>query len=1398
MKKKTIIILPIILLVVVALFFLWNKKASPTKIALVNFQNFQVAKMIRSADPFIKAKQLTIDDFKQLKKYDAILIFGMGIRMTDEHRAILEDLKAKGIPIYSTAVTDPVNNIVSLDSTDIKVIADYLGNGGTSNYKSLFNYIRKNISEKTLFTGEILPPVIRSSDILFYLGEEQFFESVADYQSYYEKNGYYKQNAPKVAIITGIADPFDSDKGYVDSLILSFERAEMNVYPISSVMKRLDFLQEIEPDAIIYFPHGRLMMGQADAAVDWLKKSNILLFTPITLNATYDDWMEDPQGMSGGFMSQSVVMPELDGGIVASATVAQYIDEDGLYIFKTIPERLKQFTLTVKNYLSLRTKENKDKKVAIYYFKGPGNSALNASGLEVVPSLYTLITSLKNEGYTVKNLPDNVKDFEKLLMTQGAIFGSYAEGNIQRFIDAGYPELVDAEQYDQWLRQTLSSGKYDELIRKHGESPGYYYTKMKDQKGHIAVTRIDLGNIVLLPQPTQGTGENSFAAVHGDNPVPPHHYIASYLWVRNGFGADAMIHFGTHGSLEFIPGKQVALSTNDWSDRLVNDMPHFYYYAISNVGEAIIAKRRSYATLVSHLNPPFMESGLRQEIAELQQKIIHFLSNENHPEKENLAIKSNVIQRGLHRDLQLDSLANTPYSIENIEKINNYLEELSAEKIMGGAYTLGEMFEQEKIRSSVELMCVDPIAHALASLDLYNNKVTAKKLEDKVYFSKQYVQKAKQMVRQLLNHPSTEVNGLLQSVGVSVEEIAKAEEIEMKMQPPGRRMMAMMMEEQKKEKKKSSGHPSWIPKTGEMPESVKKEVEKKQETPAMTRSERPAVSKEDRDFSQAVLALKKTIENVGHYERSLRESPDMEIKQLLSGLNGGYIAPSSGGDFIANPATLPTGRNLYSINAEATPSQQAWDKGVKLAQDLIEDYRKNHHGEYPRKVSITLWSGSFIESEGATLAQLFYLLGTEPVRDQFGRVLDIKLISTDVLQRPRIDVVVQTSGQFRDLAASRLTLLQKAIDLVADAGDQNNFVAEGKLAAEKVLLNKGYSPKEARELATTRIFGGVNGMAGTGIIGMVESGSRWENENEIAQVYLNNMGATYGSFDNWGSFKEGVFEAALQNTDMVVQPRQSNTWGALSLDHVYEFMGGATLTVRNVTGKDPDNYFNDLRNRYSVNIQSLNSAIGTESRTTILNPVYIKEQLKGGASTAANLTDVVKNVYGWNVMKPAAIDNALWEDIYDVYVEDKHNLKIQDFFKNESPAALQEMTAVMLEIVRKGYWNASPQQVEQLSNLHTELVSEFDAGCNGFTCDNPKLRDFIQGNVTSQNAAQYAAKIDNALKAEVGDQKAQRLKKEEMNPQSQKSSGGAKIAITVFVVLTLVVLLVYFVKRRKK
>jgi cobaltochelatase CobN len=559
------------------------------------------------------------------------------------------------------------------------------------------------------------------------------------------------------------------------------------------------------------------------------------------------------------------------------------------------------------------------------------------------------------------------------------------------------------------------------------------------------------------------------------------------------------------------------------------------------------------------------------------------------------------------------------------------------------------------------------------------------------------------------------------------------------------------------------------------------------------------LSKQDKDFSRTVLEVERTIRNVNNYRTALLTSPNIEIASMLNALRGGYTAPSPGGDVISNPNAVPTGRNLYGINAETCPTEQAWEKGKELAENTIRLYRERHHDSIPRKVSYTLWSSEFIETGGATIAQCLYLLGVEPIRDAFGRVSDIRLIPSKELGRPRIDVVVQTSGQLRDLAASRLFLITRAVEMAAQAEDKEhpNLVAQGVKEAERVLVEKGLSPKEAREVSTHRVFGGVNGNYGTGIQGMTMASDRWENESELAEVYLNNMGAYYGKEDQWEDMRQYAFEAALANTDAVIQPRQSNTWGALSLDHVYEFMGGMNMAVRNVTGKEPDAYLSDYRNRNHAKMQEVKEAIGVESRTTLFNPTYIKEKMQGGASDANTFAELVQNTYGWNVMKPEAIDNEMWDGIYDTYVKDQYNLGTRTFFEQKNPAALQEMTAVMMESARKGYWKASDAQLKDIAQLHTELVKKYGASGSQMVSDNQKLQDFIAKRVDAAEAKAYQQQINEVRHEQVSNQSSQVLKKEEMSSANTTTTIVNSVAV-VAIAIVFIILIALLVRRRRQ
>lgn len=1447
-KKKHIFLALLAVIVLGGLAKAYSAWVGTTRIAFLNYQAIALGQISHANDnAMIKLSEITTDDFDHLDDYDMIIVNGMGLRIDENQRKQLEEASYK-VPTLTHAATNPANNIVSVDNFDADYLMQYIENGSKKNYHSMLAYIRKFIDGKKFMAPEPERVDERPDYLLTHFdpkdekGDELGFNSIREYNAFLAKSGLYKKGAPTI-LLTGFM-------GAAPDMEKAFEKKGFMVYRINQLQSFIagHHADSIQANAVVNMAHGRL----GDYFVEFLKQKNIPLFSPLNINRLTTDWENDKQGMNGGFMSQSIVTPEIDGAIRPYVVFGQRINKEGLQEVYGIPDRMESFVESVQGYVNLKNKKNSSKRIAIFYFKGPGQNALTASGMEVVPSLYNLLVRLKNEGYNVGKLPANPQELAKMIQAQGAVFGTYAEGAYTQFLQSGHPALVTAQQFAGWTQKALSKKMIKELNQLYGSFPGKY---MATDDGKLAVARLQFGNVALLPQVMAGVGGDSFKIVHGTDQAPPYTYVASYLWARYGFSADALIHFGTHGSLEYTPRKQVALDSNDWSDRLIGVVPHLYIYTIGNVGEAMIAKRRTYAQTQSYLTPPFKESELRQTYKQLSDAIQSYEKKAS--AEQSLKVKALTVKMGIARELGLDAKQmNKPYSADEIARVENFAEELANEKITGKLYTLGVPYDNDDVRTSVYAMATDPIAYGMLAVDKLKGRALEGVEKHKQLFDRLYLSKARNTVTQLLGSASVSDEYICRYVGITPSELQMARKVEAMQAAPDPIQMMMQMADQmggaKEAKPKKVdhrtvselraakvSHKKKIPQmsreafekmeqTGRFPDKMMEAIKKGQKwyqedlkkakmakagkgkaslksskDKGMMMSKAPKYTRQQIHLAQAITTVEHALQNVGKYSEALCQSPFNEMSSLMNALNGGFTAPSPGGDLIVNPNTLPTGRNLFSINVENTPSEDAWEKAKELCDNTIKMYCERHKGEYPRKVSYTLWSSEFIETEGATIAQILYMLGVEPVRDAFGRVTDLRLIPSKQLGRPRIDVVVQTSGQLRDLAASRLFLINKAIEMAANAkGDKyDNLVKAGVTESERVLVEKGMSPKEAREVSMYRVFGGVNGNYGTGIQEMVTAGDRWDKESQIAEVYLNNMGAYYGDEKNWETVRKAAFEAALTRTDVVVQPRQSNTWGALSLDHVYEFMGGMNLAVRNVTGKDPDAYLADYRNHSNMRMQEVKEAIGIEGRTTIFNPAYIKEKMKGGASSASTFAEIVTNTYGWNVMKPKAIDKEMWDEIYNVYVKDKYHLGTKEFFDKQNPAALMEMTAVMMESARKGMWKATPQQLKDIAKLHTETVNKYKPSCSGFVCDNAKLRNYIASKTDAASAKEYQQNVEQIRDAEAAKNSCDKgmvMKKETLNEEAQKTTTVVSGIVVGVIVIVAFVMLAILIRRRRK
>ncbi len=1143
-----------------------------------------------------------------------------------------------------TASTRVETKLDTLTEEESATVAAYLHHGGRENFRNLMNYSRRHLDGKILFGETPAPPKELPRYSFFHTDPEKGFQTYREFIDYYRKTGIYRPENPTVCIFAG------NNAAILSDLIGALEKRGFNAVAVAG-MGSVETLEEITPDLVIYLPHGRFAGQDAARATAWLKERNVPLLCPIKVSEHYDRFLTDQRGMTDGMLSQSVIMPEFDGGAVPYVISALYRNQRDLLEFRTIPDRLERFADLAAKTIRLRKLSNADKKIAIVFYKGPGQSAMAAAELEVGDSILNTLRTLQKAGYTTGALPETPEELNKQIQENAAIFGAYAEGAFEKFAKTAKLELISYEQYSRWARKGFPAELLTAVEKEFGVGFGKHFTVVKDDRVYLGLSMLRFGNVVLIPQGLPGFGEDTNRIIHGVKKVPPHSYIATYLWIRYGFEADAMMHFGTHGSLEFTPWKQVALSSYDWPDALAGEMPHYYLYVINNVGEALIAKRRSYATTLSHLTAPLMSAGLYVQYADLHKKLQDYKAADNAMLKAEYAASliADAKKEKLHEEIKFsDEFMKGNLTDADVELLHNHIHDIESAKVGRGLYVIGRPYSPEEIEETARLMVVDSIAGKWFAEDVEKGIVRAEQRESTIFFE-QYLPRAHQLVAAVLR--------------------------------------------------------------GE------------QEAP---------------DSEAIATALRARID--------LAASTPAELKAILNALNGGFTPPSPGGDPVANPLAVPTGRNLYGIDPERMPTRESYAVGRKLAEALIAEKIKTS-GEYPKKVAFSLWGGEFVRTQGTNIGEIFFLLGVEPVWDSRGRVQDVRLIPNEKLKRPRIDVVVQTSGQFRGAATSRIRLIDKAIRLAAEAPKCEfvNYVEEGSNAAVKSLIAGGMAPEQARGLANARIFGGLNGGFGPAIMGLAEAGDQWENRAEVAETYINNMNALYTE-EHWGQSFQGAFKAALQNTDTVVQSRSSNVWGPLSLDHVYEFMGGINLAASHVTGKDPEAYFNDLRTPGRARVQEAGQAAMVEARSTVLNPKYIKEMMEEGPGGAGVFAEVMRNSFGWETMKPDMLKDHLWEEYKAVLVDDRHNLEMKQYFEQKNPYALQEITGVMLETIRKEIWNADATTVKQLADLHVELVGKHGAGCSGFICGNGKLHDFIAQNAApGDSRTKYEQAISGAL-----------------------------------------------------
>ncbi|RZB32284.1 MAG: cobaltochelatase CobN [Candidatus Argoarchaeum ethanivorans] len=1232
-----------------------------------------------------------------LTGYDLIFLEHVGGETAEKLKNPIETANGTGtgisiISIHSDAYDDIFGNV---NLTMHPFIKQYWDNCDEGNIARLLTYLEVNFCG---LIGDIKDPIPIPKAYIHHPGTQELFFNTGEYLKWYSdetnETGYH-YNQSNITI--GIANWHESTKSpEIEKLIHTLEEKGANVISIgftgTAHLKEFYFINNRTiVDAIICTKSFRINFDDSAKGVTDLKTLNVPVMKAVRLYYMPPSlWRnETSHGISIMDLGFQVGLPELDG-IIDPIVIAGKNASD--YEYLPIDEQINWTCDRIISWGHLRHVPNKDKKIAmIYYNHGGGKDNIGACYVNVPPSLKNIVSAMNESGYNITGEIPGEKALIDLMMHEGTNVGTWAPGELEKMAAAGNVTRIPVNSYIEWFHE-LDDERQKEVIERWGKPPGEIMTWENETTGeeYFVVPKLSFGNVILAPQPTRGWLQNNTVLYHNKD-IPPHHqYIAFYLWLKHEFGADAIIHFGKHGTQEWLPGKETGLSGRDcWPSILIQDIPVIYPYIVDNIAEGTQAKRRGSATMITHLTPPIVAAGLYGNYTNLLKTIedYYLAAQEEHKE----TIISTCRDLHLDEDLCIDDLNATAADDlafeEFLSELADYLYNLKNEFMPYGLHTFGEPPAREPlpggeplislIKSMLRKGYTGAVADRIEYYDYPNSTRLDKNLE--------------------LDNCTTK---LLEYVILNKTTPEEAENLTFSKYSPNENATANI-----------------------------------------------------------TMYLNRSIVFAGRIANCT-----IEVERTLEGLNGSYIPPSTADDPIRDPDALPTGRNFHSLNPDRIPTETAYKIGTKMADTLIECYLTDHNNSYPRKFTIVLWAWCTTDG-GVVESEILRLVGTKPVRDEYDKVIDVELIPVSELNRSRIDVMVVPSGLERDFAPNALKLIDRAIRLAATANDTYpngtaypNYVKENSKAIFEVLNATGkYTEEEAKYLSMSRIFLEAPGTYGPNLDSAIGASGTWNNSSKIGELFISRMNYIYGD-SAWGISSEEMFRLNLAQTDAIVHNTNSNLYGFIDNDDVFQYVGGLALAYTASGGEgSPDFYVTDNRDPDgNPTASTLESVIQRELRTRYLNPKWIKGMMGEGYAGGREMSRFVEYLWGWEATIPDMITDNMWQQVYDVYVngaynnDDYNNLDINTFTNDNNPYAYQSMTGRMLETIRKEHWIPSNEVRDKLISEYMDSIVEHGVTCCHHTCGNPFLDDFVKGVVSvpgvvsDETYAKYRKIVDAA------------------------------------------------------
>jgi cobaltochelatase CobN len=498
----------------------------------------------------------------------------------------------------------------------------YLAHGGTENLANLHAFL----CDTVLMTGfGFAPPAATPSWGVLERTTERNDGAVSDVVS---------AATPVIAVLYYRAQHLAGNTAYVEALCRAIEDAGGRALPVYCASLRtadaelLDMLASADAMITTVLAAGGATPATVSAGgsddtwnVAHLAALDIPILQGLCLTSSRAQWHDNDDGMSPLDVATQVAVPEFDGRIITVPFSFKEIDDEGLISYVADPERCARVAGLAVRHARLRAVPTADKRVALVFSAYPTKHARigNAVGLDTPASAVTLLRAMRNAGYAIGDIPGvDAEDGDALvhaLIERGGQDRDWlTDGQL-----AGNPIRVSAKDYRTWFA-TLPDELTGAIVEHWGPPPGELFVdRSRDPDGEIVIAALQDGNIVLIVQPPRGFGENPVAIYHDPDLPPSHHYLAAYHWIDAKFGADAVVHLGKHGNLEWLPGKTLGMSAACGSDAALGNLPLIYPFLVNDPGEGTQAKRRAHATLVDHLIPPMARAETYGDIARLEQ-----------------------------------------------------------------------------------------------------------------------------------------------------------------------------------------------------------------------------------------------------------------------------------------------------------------------------------------------------------------------------------------------------------------------------------------------------------------------------------------------------------------------------------------------------------------------------------------------------------------------------------------------------------------------------------------------------------------------------------------------------------------------------------------------------------